>query len=269
MFGFNIGGGKNKTKTSSSTDTSLDPWSRGQYDALAGSVRGLLVPAQAYGGPLAAGADAYEAATAERAAALSGYTPGQVSAGSFRDADLSAYLNPQTEGVLNAAMGDLEDARRRRRVQDAQGATAAGAWGGARHGVADGLTDAAYLRQVADTSAQLRAGAFDRAAGRWEQDRAARMQAEQANQAAGYSAAQLGLQAAGLMGQAGAQLRGARQDGLDRAYAEYLRLQKDPGERADVLLRLLGATPMFYDTKQTGTSTGKNLNFGFGNGGGG
>lgn len=260
-----ISGGKNKSKTSSSTDTSLDPWSQGRYDDIAARVGGLLnQPFQAYTGPLSAGANAYETAAADRAAGLVGYTPGQVSAGSFKDADLSAYLNPQTQTVLNGALGDLEDARRRQRVADAQGATAAGAWNGARHGVADGLTNAAFLKQAADTSAQVWSNAFDRAADLWGQDRAARLQAEQANQAAGLNAAQMGLQGAGLLGQLGGQLRQAQQAAHDRSYAEFLRGQEDPTKRADAWLRLLQATPMFFDTKQSGKTTGTNLGFDLG-----
>ncbi|MBC6982104.1 hypothetical protein [Caulobacter sp. 17J80-11] len=266
---FGISGGKNKTKSSSTTDTSLDAWSKGIYGDLSGQVRGLLAqPFQAYGGPLSAGVNGYETAAADLAAKASGYTPGKISAGAFTDADMAAYANPYTEAVLGGVLSDAATARDRQQVADAQDATRAGAWNGARHGVAEGLTNSAYLKQVSDASAQIRASAFDRAADLWGQDRAARLQAEQANQTAGLQAAQLGLTGAGVMGQLGAQLRGAQQDAYDRAYAEFVRAQDDPGKRADALLKLLQATPMFYDTRETGKSTGTNIGFkaGYGEG---
>jgi hypothetical protein len=261
---FSFGGGKNGSKSKSTTDNSIDPWSKAQYEALSGQVKGLLSqPTAAYGGQLTAGVNPYETAAAARAQALGAYTPGQVSAGSFLDANLSAYTNPYLDDVLQGALGDIETSRRRQQVGDAQAATQHGAWNGARHGVADALTNEAALDQAAKTSAGLRSQAYADAAGRFEQDRAARLQADLANQAGGLQAAQLGLGAAGLMGQLGGQIRAGDQAGLDRLYADFQRLYDDPFKRAQVLTGLLGATPMIQDSSTRGKTSGWNFNWGY------
>ncbi len=95
-------------------------------------------------------------------------TPGSVSAvpvsaGMLRDTDLSPYMNPFTQSVIDTSLADLSRARDVQRVADNQGATAAHAFGGSRQGVADSLTNDAYLRNVASTTANLRSSGFDRA----------------------------------------------------------------------------------------------------------
>ena len=62
------------------------------------------------------------------------YQPGTVSAptvsaGMLRDTDLTPYLNPYTQNVIDASLGDLSLARDQQRVADNQSATAAKAWG--------------------------------------------------------------------------------------------------------------------------------------------
>lgn len=61
--------------------------------------------------------------------------------------------------IIRYGGGDLDE----QRVADNQSATAAKAFGGSRQGVADSLTNEAYLRNVSSTTANLRSSAFDRA----------------------------------------------------------------------------------------------------------
>lgn len=99
--------------------------------------------------------------------------PGAVQAGSvsaspvtaerLRDTDLSAYMNPYTQNVIDTSLADLSRARDVQRVVDNQAATRANAFGGSRQGVADSLTNDAYLRNVASTSANLRNAGYDKA----------------------------------------------------------------------------------------------------------
>lgn len=100
-------------------------------------------------------------------------TPGAVQAGSvsaspiaaemLRDTDLSAYMNPYTQNVIDTSLADLARARDVQRVADNQAATRANAFGGSRQGVADSLTNEAYLRNVASTSANLHNAGYDKA----------------------------------------------------------------------------------------------------------
>lgn len=100
-------------------------------------------------------------------------TPGAVQAGSvsaspiaagmLRDTDLSAYMNPYTQNVIDTSLAGLSRARDVQRVADNQSATRANAFGGSRQGVADSLTNEAYLRNVSSTSANLRNAGYDKA----------------------------------------------------------------------------------------------------------
>lgn len=126
----------------------------------------------------------------------------RVSADAFPDANLSAYLNPHIDNVVEKTNADIE---RTRRIQIAQGqasATAAGAYSGSRHGVADSLTNEAALRTTALSDAQLRSAGYSEAqiAISRDQDRAlsagvanqnAALQAGIANQGAGIQSANI------------------------------------------------------------------------------
>lgn len=67
-----------------------------------------------------------------------------VIAGSLANTDLSPYMSPYTKDVINASVAQNEQARKIAQVSDAQQATAQGAFGGSRSGVAAGVTNGQY-----------------------------------------------------------------------------------------------------------------------------
>lgn len=87
----------------------------------------------------------------------------QVQAERLRDTDLSAYMNPYTTNVIDAALGDLERSRQMQRQQDASRAAAAGAFGGSRQAVLEAETNRAFDDNAARTVAGLRQSAFQNA----------------------------------------------------------------------------------------------------------
>ena len=127
---------------------------------------------------------------------LLNYAPGSVSAGQLSDTDLSAYMNPYTQNVIDTSMNDLNTARQRA-ISGGQGqATAAGAYGGSRHGVADALTNEGFLSQAASLSANLRNTGYNNAQNAALTDIGNRMNADQFNVNSGLSGAGLRLGAA-------------------------------------------------------------------------
>lgn len=78
---------------------------------------------------------------------------------------IAAQYNPYEQSVVDATQADLE--RQRMMAVNATGdaATAAGAFGGSRHGVAEGATNEAALRNAGNVLAQLRAQGFAQAQG--------------------------------------------------------------------------------------------------------
>ena len=82
-----------------------------------------------------------------------------------RIGEVGKYMNPELNSVVNTTLaGYDEDAARQRASMQAR-AAGAGAFGGSRYGVAEGVYDADTSRNRASTEAQLRSSAYDRATG--------------------------------------------------------------------------------------------------------
>lgn len=146
------------------------------------------------------GMDALQQAMAAMQGAV-GYNPQMVQAGSLLDMDLSAYMNPYTSQVVDAALADIERFGQMQQVQNAAAAQKAGAFGGSRHGVVEAETNRAMLDQAARTAAGLRSSAFDAATGLATGDLQRQLQAALANQGAGLSAAQMAMMGGMNLGQ--------------------------------------------------------------------
>lgn len=128
-----------------------------------------------------------------------GYNPSTVQADTAASA-MGAYNNPYTQQVIDSSMGDLERQRQmQQRTMGAQ-ATAAGAFGGSRQGIAEAETNRAYAEKGGQLAAQLRQQGFTTALGAGQQDVANRLNAGIANQNATGRAAEFGQQL-GLQGQ--------------------------------------------------------------------
>jgi hypothetical protein len=111
-----------------------------------------------------------------------------VNAGLLSGTDLTPYLNPYTDDVVNAALGDLYHSRQQQGVADNASATAAHAFGGTRQAVLDANTTDDYLRNVASTSASLRQGAYQSAQQAALQDIQNQLNAGEFNSSQAYDA---------------------------------------------------------------------------------
>jgi len=147
------------------------------------------------------------------------YDPQQVKATNYDPAqvattDLSAYMNPYTQEVIDRSMADLERARQGNINNLGFSASQAGAFGGSRHGVAEALTNEGFATQAGNLAAGLRQQGFNTALGQAQYDVGAQntalqfgaqqgMNAQQLNQAAGLQGAQLNMNAANQLGQLG------------------------------------------------------------------
>lgn len=87
-----------------------------------------------------------------------GYSAAQLS-----DADLSQYMNPYQQDVIDTTMADLGRARDSAMNASGVAATRGGAFGGDRHAVMESMNNADYMRQAASTSANLRNQGFQNA----------------------------------------------------------------------------------------------------------
>jgi hypothetical protein len=83
----------------------------------------------------------------------------------FTGESIQQFMNPYENEVVQRSLADVGSALQTQQLRDRQAATAAKAFGGSRQGVAESLTNAAALKQAADTAAQLRASGYGQAAG--------------------------------------------------------------------------------------------------------
>ena len=82
----------------------------------------------------------------------------------FTGESIQQFMNPYENEVVQRALGDVGGALQTQQLRDRQAATAAKAFGGSRQGVAESLTNAAAIKQAADTAAQMRAAGYGQAA---------------------------------------------------------------------------------------------------------
>lgn len=129
----------------------------------------------------------YNAAQAAGAAPI---TAQQVSSNQLANTSVSPYMNQYTDEVINRTQADI--GRQQEMAQNKLGAqaSAAGAFGGSRQGVAEGVMAGEYARLAADTAAEQRQAGFTQAQQAAQADIANRLQADLANQGAGLTAQQ-------------------------------------------------------------------------------
>lgn len=190
--------------------------------------------------------------------------------------NVSAFENPYVGGVIDRTQQDL--ARQQQMAMNALGqrATAARAFGGARHGLAEAALGGEFARVGGDIYAQQRAGAYESALAAAERQRAREMQA--AGQTANLAGAAFDvyggtlaaaererarqLQAAGQAGnlaqtafgmgqgiqqmqlQQGAMQRALQQQLIDAARAQYAGFTGAPMQALNLPLAALGAAPV-------------------------
>jgi len=167
-------------------------------------------------------------------------------AGTLGTANLDQYMNPYTQNVIDRTQQDIMRQQQMSQNQLGAQATQAGAFGGSRHGVAEGVMAGEYGRMAGDIAAQQRQRAYDTAMGaaqfdiggeRQRQMRQAELeqQARTGNVDAAFRAA--GVQAGGAGGLAGlgGQLYGmgqSTQDAISRQGAFQRQLEQQLADAA-------------------------------------
>ena len=219
-------------------------------------------------------------AYAQNAAAdVTNYNPAQVQAGSLSKANLSNYMNPYTQNVINSGLQSLDIQRQQALNQVGDQAVRTGAFGGSRQGVSEGITNAGAAMQAGQLASGLQAQNFAQAQTGAQNDINRNFQGQLANQQAGLAGAGLNLQAANNLGTLAEQgqnsfLRGAaagltgqdalqaqRQAQLNAARQYYGEQQQFPLQQLQIPLQALGMTP--YGNTSTQTSPGPSSNYGY------
>ena len=258
-FGISLGGGRNKTKSSSvnQIDKELKPL----RTTVLGQAMGLAnQPIQQFQGQRVAGFTPYQEQVFSQIGQLGGAGAGlaqkgfDILGGIGSAADrISAYQNPFTSEVIDRSMADLERQRQISGQVDASKAIAAKAFGGSRQAVNDALTNEAYARQAGDLASNLRYQGFNTALGAAQNDVQQQQQLAQALQQAGYGA----IDALGQAGGMQQQLSQAQIDAEKQKFYEPRNLQM---QNLDFLTGILSGLPQGGST--SGTSATRSFNFG-------
>jgi len=186
-------------------------------------------------------------------------------AGQF-DSDAAAqYMSPYMQQVVDVQKERaILDAQRQGAGRAAQ-AVQAGAFGGSRAAVQEGMAQEALGRQLAEIQASGQQQAFEQAQQQFERDRAARADAERlglgAAELAGGQArglADLGrlaregdIESARLLEQIGKDITARDQAGLDLAYQDFVRQRDFPRENLQFLSSILRGVPITPSTETT------------------
>ena len=183
----------------------------------------------------------------------------------FDSAAAQKYMSPYMQNVVDVqkqqAIQDFQDQNAARAAQAVQ----AGAFGGSRQAIAQGMAQNELSRQLADIQAKGQQAAFEQASGQFERDRAARESAERLGLTAGESLgaqgsqlAQLGqlaregdVQAATLLEQIGKDQMAREQAGLDMAYEDFVRQRDYPREQLQFMSSILRGVPVQPSTETT------------------
>ena len=96
-------------------------------------------------------------------AVQSAQAPGQISVNQLATTNLDPYMSPYTQNVIEAGQADIERQRQLASNQLGAQAQAAGAFGGSRQAVQEGVLAGEALRQAGQLSAQQRQQAFTQA----------------------------------------------------------------------------------------------------------
>jgi len=159
-------------------------------NAFQGASQAMQTAGQTYGGlanfqpPQASAAKLGPASTMQGVGQV-----GDVTSGQLATTDMGQYMNPYTQQVIERGQQDIE--RQRQMATQSLGAQAqqAKAFGGSRHGVAEGTLGGEYARMGADLAAQQRQQAFQQAQQAAQYDIGQTFQADTLNQRAAEMAA--------------------------------------------------------------------------------
>lgn len=163
--------------------------------------------------------------------------------------NIGQFMNPYTSEVINRTGMDMM--RQAQMAQNTLGAEAsrAGAFGGSRHGVAQGTMLGDYGRAFGDIAAQQRQAGFNTALGAAQQQQG--MLSQLAGQGFGFGQA-IGQQQM----QQGALQQGLMQQLIDASRGQYQGFTGAPQQALTLPLAALGAADMGQQTQTTSQKPG-------------
>ena len=253
-----------KGRSTTTTSSTIDPELMGIYKDVYGIGKTIAnQPYLPYTGPQVAGFNPDQLAgfdttrsnfmrslTADPRTKLNELMTG--SAPSFLTGDISGYMNPYTQNVVDTTLTDINKMRNMALNRDADRAIAANAFGGSRQGVLESLTNQAAIEQAAKTGASLRSQGYRDAANlmQTDLDRAFRNKFFQGD-IAGNILQDQSSQLGNLFNIGGMQ-QGLQQTGIDKAFGQYQDAIGYGPRQLGLLAQSAGLIPQQSTSTQTG-----------------
>lgn len=153
-------------------------------------------------------------------------------------------MNPFQSQVTDRTMQDIERQRQMQMNNMGAQASAAGAFGGSRHGVAEAETNRAFADQFADTAANMNMQNFNNAQNMTMQQ--AGLSSQLAGQGFGFGEAITDRQQ-----RQGAQQQAMQQALIDAARGQFSQFAGQPGQSLQYPLAAIGGVPQPQSTTQT------------------
>jgi hypothetical protein len=207
------------------------------------------------------GADTQTAINNTKTAIGSGDMSGilaDIASGKTNAADLMKnYQNPYQDDVINKTLSSQNDQRIQALMGNSDAASAAGAFGGSRHGVVDAVTNSESLKNMGLLESQMRSQGFNTALGAAQNDVAGR--ASSATAATDARTKSL----AGLL-QTGLTEQQTNQAKIDADMTKFNEPRQNDIDNLNLKLSALGMSPYGKTDTTTKTSTGGSSGTDFG-----
>lgn len=155
---------------------------------------------------------------------------------------IDKYMSPYIENVLDRTQTRIRQATDVARQTNAGSLHQGGAFGDARHGIADAEIEERGIQQMGDAAANAYAAAYDNAMGLRQYDINNLYNSDQATQAH----QQAFMQYLDSLYRSGSNQQALDQNSLELAYQDFLRQQNYPIEQYNLLVAGLNSTP--YET---------------------
>ena len=175
------------------------------------------------------------------------------------EVDLSGYMSPYTEAVLQPALRDIGERAERSRLELGQRAARTGSFGGSRQAIAESELERGTQRTIGEESARQRAAAYNQALAQFREDQQRIPQLYsgalgQVGTGLAQTGARLGTEVNPLAQIGGAQ-RALEQAELDFARQQFEEERDFPLRGIEVLRGSLGLSPQVLGIGSTSNET--------------
>lgn len=158
--------------------------------------------------------------------------------------NINQFMNPYVDQVMKRSRADLDQSRQMALNDVGAQASAAGAFGGSRHGLVEAATNREFADATADLSSNLRMNGYNTALGAAQADAGLRLNA--ANQLGNLSNMGFGMGQAvqGMQNMAGSQQQAINQALIDAGRQQFAGYQQAPYQGLSAMVSATGGAPI-------------------------